>query len=228
MIETGDGARVDGHLLRHGDRLPVLAQHCRSSTAWRPSPASATTPATGRTRTSISPASGSASSAPAPRRCSRSRSSPQQAKHLFVFQRTPNYTVPAHNAPLDRRNVRARSRPTTPACARAPGRCTTGIDFDYNDALGAGGDAGGARSANTRRAGQRGGFSFIGAFDDLLVDQAANETAAEFVRGKIRETVHDPEVAELLSPRTSSAASGCASTPATTRPSTGRTSPWST
>ena len=41
----------------------------------------------------------------------------------------------------------------------------------------------------------------LGAFGDLLYNQAANDLAAEFVRGKIREIVRDPEVAELLSPR---------------------------
>jgi cation diffusion facilitator CzcD-associated flavoprotein CzcO len=40
----------------------------------------------------------------------------------------------------------------------------------------------------------------LGAFCDLLYNQAANDLAAEFVRGKIREIVHDPEIAEMLSP----------------------------
>jgi cyclohexanone monooxygenase len=48
---------------------------------------------------------------------------------------------------------------------------------------------------------QRGGLGYITAFADLLVDREANETAAEFVRAKIRETVRDPKVAEALSPR---------------------------
>jgi 4-hydroxyacetophenone monooxygenase len=48
---------------------------------------------------------------------------------------------------------------------------------------------------------ERGGFSLLGAFGDLLLNQEANQTAAEFVRGKIRETVHDPAVAEKLLPR---------------------------
>ncbi len=47
---------------------------------------------------------------------------------------------------------------------------------------------------------QEGGFPFFGSFNDLMLDQAANATAAEFVRGKIRTTVHDPGVAELLCP----------------------------
>ena len=46
-----------------------------------------------------------------------------------------------------------------------------------------------------------GGLLFLGAFADLLFDEAANETAADFVRSKIREIVDDPDTAELLSPR---------------------------
>jgi len=40
-----------------------------------------------------------------------------------------------------------------------------------------------------------------GAFADLFVNQDANETAAEFVRAKIRDVVRDPAVAEKLLPR---------------------------
>jgi cyclohexanone monooxygenase len=40
----------------------------------------------------------------------------------------------------------------------------------------------------------------MGAYGDLMLDQAANDTAAEFVRGKIRDVVDDPDVADLLSP----------------------------
>jgi cyclohexanone monooxygenase len=44
----------------------------------------------------------------------------------------------------------------------------------------------------------RGGIAFSGAFSDLLLDHEANDTAAEFVRAKIRQTVRDPKVAELF------------------------------
>jgi cation diffusion facilitator CzcD-associated flavoprotein CzcO len=48
---------------------------------------------------------------------------------------------------------------------------------------------------------QHGGLRFRAAFADLLTDKAANDTAAEFIRAKIRETVHDPAVAERHMPR---------------------------
>src|SRR3546814_8793103 len=47
---------------------------------------------------------------------------------------------------------------------------------------------------------QQGGLAFLGGFTDLLIDPVANETAAEFIRERIRATVTDPEVAERLIP----------------------------
>jgi len=46
-----------------------------------------------------------------------------------------------------------------------------------------------------------GGTNFMAAFNDLVFDQRANDTAAAFVRSKIRETVHNPATAELLAPK---------------------------
>ena len=48
---------------------------------------------------------------------------------------------------------------------------------------------------------QNGGLTFLGVFNDLLVSNESNETAAEFVRQKIRDAVKDPHTAELLAPR---------------------------
>ena len=47
----------------------------------------------------------------------------------------------------------------------------------------------------------RGGFGYTSAYNDLLTDGDANETAADYVRARIREIVRDPAVAERLSPR---------------------------
>ena len=43
--------------------------------------------------------------------------------------------------------------------------------------------------------------ALIGAYGDILFDKAANDTAAEFIRNKIRDVVDDPEVAETLCPK---------------------------
>jgi len=47
---------------------------------------------------------------------------------------------------------------------------------------------------------RQGGLPFMASFADLMFDAAANETAADFIRGKIRSIVKDPNVAEKLSP----------------------------
>jgi cyclohexanone monooxygenase len=41
----------------------------------------------------------------------------------------------------------------------------------------------------------------LATYNDLILNKEANETAAEYVRAKIREIVKDPATAELLSPR---------------------------
>ncbi len=122
----------------------------------------------------------------------------QQARHLTVFQRTPNYAVPAHNAPLDplvQNNIKADY-----AGFRARNKLNTaGLSHGFNDvpALEA--------TAEERRRQYEGrwkigGLQFRGAFSDLILNMEANDTAAEFVRGKIRKTVSNREVADLLCP----------------------------
>ena len=76
----------------------------------------------------------------------------------------------------------------------------TGLDFDYSDRKALETPPEG-RTAEYERRWQHGGLWFLGAFQDLMVDQVANDTAAEFVRGKIREKVEDPKLAEMLAPR---------------------------
>jgi cation diffusion facilitator CzcD-associated flavoprotein CzcO len=46
----------------------------------------------------------------------------------------------------------------------------------------------------------RGGPVLLGTYADIMVDKTANDIAAEWVRGKIRQIVRDPDVAALLSP----------------------------
>ncbi len=121
-----------------------------------------------------------------------------QASRLTVFQRTANYTVPAHNQPLDLdyrqrikadyQGLRARARKNPP-----------NIDYRFNpvSAL-AVGEEDRRREFENRWA--EGGIPFMGAFNDLLFNDDSNKTAADFVREKIRATVQDPKVSELLSP----------------------------
>ena len=123
----------------------------------------------------------------------------RQAEHLYVFQRTPNFAFPANNRPLDPEEVRhvKESYPELRAAERVS-RVGYLIDRREESALEVSPEE---REQEYARRWERGGFGFTSAFNDLLIDEAANETAAEYVRARIREIVHDPVVAELLSPR---------------------------
>jgi cation diffusion facilitator CzcD-associated flavoprotein CzcO len=121
-----------------------------------------------------------------------------QAKHLFVFQRTPNYAIPAHNAPLDPEVQRAVKADYAGLRQRAK-QTMTGIAFDYSDASALEATPG-EREREYEARWQRGGLSFLGAYMDLMLNEDANRTAAGFVRAKIRERVRDPAVAEMLCP----------------------------
>ena len=124
----------------------------------------------------------------------------EQAAHLTVFQRTPNYSIPARNAPLDAdyvRRIKARYPDLRARNYRMPAGFGSMMPSNETGALE---DDPEARRTNYEERWQRGGFTFLGAYNDLLVDRNANDTAAEFVRERIRGVVDDPAVAELLCP----------------------------
>ena len=122
----------------------------------------------------------------------------EQAEHLFVFQRTPNFSIPAHNRPID--EAYERSWKDRYAERRRQARqMRTGIDYPINQASALELEEA-ERDRVYEERWQLGSTSFMAAFSDLITDRAANETAAEFVRRKIRSLVHDPAVAELLCP----------------------------
>jgi cation diffusion facilitator CzcD-associated flavoprotein CzcO len=123
----------------------------------------------------------------------------RQAAHLYVFQRTANYSIPARNRPLDPETVRAVKTDYAGMRARA-WRTHVGVDFDYRrqSALEATPEE---RQREYEARWQQGGLGFMGAFGDLLLSHEANDTAADFVRAKIRNIVRDPEVAQKLSPK---------------------------
>jgi cation diffusion facilitator CzcD-associated flavoprotein CzcO len=123
----------------------------------------------------------------------------KQAAQLTVFQRTPNYATPIGNGPMDPEfqrlvkanydEIRARSR-----------NQRAGIPYDkvQPSALAVDDEQ---RQRIYQQRWKEGGFRLaIDSFADLLSDRAANDTVAEFIRSKIRERVHDPAVAEVLTP----------------------------
>ena len=123
----------------------------------------------------------------------------EQAEHLYVFQRTPNYAVPAHNHPLAPA-MQADIKKRYPEIRARAKTTRNGVDHCPNPAA-AVETAEDERHAEFESRWAAGGLGFLGAFSDLLVDHEANEMAAQFVRSKIRSAVGDPEVAHLLTPR---------------------------
>ena len=123
-----------------------------------------------------------------------------QARHLTVFQRTPNYSIPARNGPIDADLVRE-IKAEYPAFRARNYKMPAGFGskIPRNDAPALEDDADG-REANYAARWERGGFGFLSAYNDLLIRREANETAAAFVRERIRGIVKDPAVAELLCP----------------------------
>ncbi len=122
----------------------------------------------------------------------------RDAAQLFVFQRTPNYAVPANNAPLEPAYQQA-IKADYPALRARARKTRNGIDFPIptKSALELGEEE---RLQVFEERWALGGLSFMTTFTDLLVSKEANDTAAAFIRGKIEEMVDDPALAETLSP----------------------------
>jgi cyclohexanone monooxygenase len=123
----------------------------------------------------------------------------RQARHLTVFQRTPNFSIPARNAPLDS-ETQQQVKADYPERRRKARLSRAGLPL--NPPLQSALEASPEERRRVYEAGwQRGGIGSVnGAYNDLLVNMEANQTIADFVRSKIRETVRDPEVARTLMP----------------------------
>ena len=122
----------------------------------------------------------------------------EQAAHLTVFQRTANFCVPAHNGPLDpevQRSIKAEY-----SAFRARSNAERGGGQFGASSVKAYEITAEERERVYEKRWATGGLHFQAAFADIFVDAEANDTAAEFVRRKIRSIVKDPAVAELLCP----------------------------
>ena len=123
----------------------------------------------------------------------------EEAAHLYVFQRTPNYSLPTGNRPMDPEHEREwkanydlhRELDRSAYAARhvpAPDRSALVTSPEE-------------RERAFESAWGEGAFAMMLTFKDLRTSREANEMAAEFVREKIRGIVKDPAVAELLCPK---------------------------
>jgi len=123
----------------------------------------------------------------------------EQASQLTVFQRTANFSIPARNAMLteeERQAFRAKY-PEIRRFAREQSR--NGIYTEMPD-RGALEDGDNERRAKYEQRWANGGLTFMSVYNNLALDTAANDTAANFVREKIADIVKDPETAKLLQP----------------------------
>jgi len=123
----------------------------------------------------------------------------KQSDHLTVFQRTPNYSLPARNALLTaegqaevKANYRELRRFVRESRGGFPYTPTEKSAMDFTPE---------EQQALCEELWELGGFRFLfGSFKDLMTSEEANEIVAEFVRERIREVVMDPATAELLTP----------------------------
>ena len=121
----------------------------------------------------------------------------QEAEHLFVFQRTPQYSVPARNHPMDREEearikadykaFRARNN-KRPFAQDIEVPVVNTFDVSEED------------RRRYEECWQKGGLGMMLAFADSGINLAANQTVSSFVKEKIHHIVKDPAVAALLSP----------------------------
>lgn len=123
----------------------------------------------------------------------------KEAGHLTVFQRTPNYAVPARNRPLEPGEYEEIKQNYDEIWENAR-HSWIGMPFDYEGYSAAGLSDEEVQEALERRW-QQGGFRFLHSFEDIVQNEDTNQKVTEFVREKIREQVEDPEVAEKLVPK---------------------------
>jgi cyclohexanone monooxygenase len=124
----------------------------------------------------------------------------RQAADLTVFQRTPNFSLPAGNRALTDDEVRDR-KARAAEVRRAERESHFGVAAPV-PAVSALQVTREERDATYQRGWDAGGLvAMMTTYGDLLTDRAANDTAAEFIRQKIHSIVQDPEVADALSPR---------------------------
>lgn len=120
-----------------------------------------------------------------------------QAKHLTVFQRTANYSVPARNAPLTA-EFKQYIKYNAKEIRAATHQTYNGMAFQVEDRK-AVETAPEERERIYEAAWQRGGLQFRATFQDMLFSKEANDTAADFIKRKIRSIVKDARTAAILS-----------------------------
>ncbi len=122
----------------------------------------------------------------------------KEAEHVTVFQRTPQYSLPARNRPLPADELAAYRAEwdelRMSMCKRG------GWPFETKRRYASEASAE-ERHAVYEELWETGGIHLlINSYAGVMVDKDLNEEVSEFVRGKIREIVEDPVTAEKLMP----------------------------
>ena len=123
----------------------------------------------------------------------------EQAEHLTVFQRTPSFSVPGYNGPLPAAE-QAERKARYPEVRQIVRTSPLGMHLDVSDRSAFDLTPEEQRAELEARWALGGTPRFMVSFADLLTDEHANAVVADFLRDKIRDTVDDPETAELLCP----------------------------
>lgn len=124
----------------------------------------------------------------------------KQAGHLTVFQRSPQYSVPSGNGPVDPAEVAETKRNFDTIWEQVRNSV---VAFGFQES---GVEAASVSEDERRRVFQENwdkgnGFRFMfGTFCDIATNPDANEAAAAFIRSKIVEIVNDQETARKLIP----------------------------
>lgn len=123
----------------------------------------------------------------------------ETARKVVVLQRTPNFSIPAHNYRYDPEEL-AKLKAAYRERRALAWRSVAGTPFPPPDKL-----TFGVGEQERQRIFEEkwgvGGARFTRSFADLMSDERANAEAVRFVHDKIRAIVRDPEVAEKLLPR---------------------------
>ena len=122
----------------------------------------------------------------------------KEAEHLYVYQRTPNFVVPAQNRKLSDKEVAAIKSDYKGFRAKAyagpnaflfPRHDQSVFELSVEE-----------RRMRFDEQWEIGGLPFLGAFNDVLLNEKSNKEVADYWRSRIDDVVEDPVIADLLTP----------------------------
>ncbi len=122
----------------------------------------------------------------------------QQAAQLLVFQRTPQFAIPAWNRELTDEEMRT-AQESYAELRRLMRQSEVGIDYE-SPTIGAKEADAASLQKQLEFAWDRGGYLMLAAYPDLLTDLESNKLVSDWVKEKIRARIKDPEVARKLMP----------------------------